>query len=46
MINEHHVLMNKGFLLQYDGLLLLIVIAVGWHLVFQLYKKSGKIKGF
>ena len=46
MINEHHVLMNKGFLLKYDGLLLLIVIALGWHLVFQLYKKAGKIKGF
>ena len=24
----------------------LIMVAVGWHLVFQLYKKSAKIKGF
>jgi len=46
MINEHTAVVNKGFLLNCDGLLLLIFIAIGWHLVFQLYKKSGKIKGF
>ena len=46
MINEHTVNANKGFLANCEGLLLLIVIALGWHIVFQLYKKSGKIKGF
>ena len=46
MINEHTLTANKGFLSNYEGLLLLIVIALGWHIVFQLYKKSGKIKGF
>jgi uncharacterized membrane protein len=25
---------------------LLLFIALGWHMVFQLYKKSGKVKGF
>jgi len=46
MINEHTALANKGFFLKCEGLLLLVVIAIGWHIVFQLYKKSGKIKGF
>ena len=46
MINEHTHSLNKGFLLNYEGLLLLIVIALGWHIAFQLYKKSAKIKGF
>ena len=45
MINEHTVHLS-GKLFDCTGLILLIVIAVGWHLVFQLYKKSGKIKGF
>ena len=46
MINEHTHHANKGFLSNYEGLLLLIVIALGWHIAFQLYNKSGKIKGF
>jgi len=46
MINEHTATVNNGFLLNYEGLLLLVVIAVGWHIVFQMYKKSAKIKGF
>ena len=46
MINEHTATVNKGFMLNYEGLLLLVVIAVGWHIVFQMYKKSAKIKGF
>jgi uncharacterized membrane protein len=45
MINQHTVVFS-GKLFDCNGLVLLIVIAVGWHLVFQLYKKSGKIKGF
>ena len=43
MINQHTVVFSgKGFV----GLTLLVVIALGWHIVFQLYKKSGKIQGF
>ena len=45
MINQHTVVFN-GKLFDCSGLILLIVIALGWHLVFQLYKKSGKIQGF
>ena len=44
MINQHTTsFMNK---LSWDGAVLLIVIVLGWHIVFQLYKKSGKIQGF
>jgi len=25
---------------------LMIMVALGWHIVWQLYKKSGTIKGF
>ena len=45
MINQHTVVYN-GKLFDINGLVLLVVIALGWHIVFQLYKKSGKIKGF
>ena len=45
MINRHTVVFS-GKLFDCSGLVLLIVIALGWHLVFQLYKKSAKIKGF
>ena len=39
MINQHTVVFS-GKLFDCSGLVLLIVIALGWHLVFQLYKKS------
>ena len=45
MINEHTVTMN-GKLFDINGLVLLLIIVVGWHIVFQFYKKSGKVKGF
>ena len=45
MINQHHVTWNGMFGISGE-VWLLIMIAVGWHLVFQLYKKSAKIKGF
>ena len=45
MINQHTVVFS-GKLFSVPGLVLLVMIALGWHLVFQLYKKSGKIKGF
>jgi len=43
MINEHTV----GVSHYLDGYgVLLVMIVLGWHLVWQLYKKSGTIKGF
>jgi hypothetical protein len=24
----------------------LVVIVIGWHIIFQFYKKSGKVEGF
>ena len=45
MINQHTVVFN-GKLFDCSGLVLLIIIALGWHIVFQLYKKSGKVSGF
>ena len=47
MINQH-TFQYSGILgdAKYDPLFLMIIIALGWHIVFQLYKKSGKIKGF
>ena len=45
MINEHTVIMS-GKLFDINGLVLLLIIVIGWHIVFQFYKKSGKVKGF
>ena len=45
MINQHTTVFS-GKLFDCSGLILLVVIAVGWHIVFQLYKKSAKITGF
>lgn len=43
MINSH----TTGFNVGYIGLtVFLIVVLVGWHLVYQFYKRSGKLKGF
>ena len=45
MSNQHHVTWDGMFNL--NGIIwLLIIVAVGWHLVFQLYKRSTKVKGF
>ena len=41
-----HTTGYEGLLFQCKGMVLLVVIALGWHIVFQLYKKSGKIQGF
>lgn len=43
MINEHTVGVSH-YLNGYG--VLLIMIALGWHIVWHLYKKSGTIKGF
>ena len=45
MINEHTAVFS-GKLCGCTGLVLAIVIPLGWHIVFQLYKKSAKIEGF
>ena len=45
MSNQHHVTWDGMFNL--NGIIwLLIIVALGWHLVFQLYKRSTKVKGF
>jgi len=49
MINEHTTPFtggNYGISESTNWLVLMVVIALGWHIVFQLYKKSGKISGF
>ena len=48
MINEHHVLLAGGNFGVTDGtnwVPLMVMVALGWHVVWQLYKKSGKIQG-
>ena len=45
MINEHTAVMS-GKLFNINGLVLLVIIALGWHIVFQFYKKGSKIQGF
>jgi uncharacterized membrane protein len=37
---------NLGIPSQYYGIFWLLLIIVAWHIVFQLYKKSGKVQGF
>jgi len=49
MINEHTNVFaggNFGITDSTNWLVLLFVVALGWHVVFQLYKKSASIKGF
>ena len=45
MINEHTTVFS-GKLCGCTGLVLAIVIILGWHIVFQLYKISAKVEGF
>jgi uncharacterized membrane protein len=37
---------NLGIPSNYFWIFLLVIIAAGWHIVFQCYKKSGKVQGF
>ena len=49
MINQHTTYFsggNLGIPSEYAWLVLLAVVALGWHIVWQLYKKSGQVKGF
>jgi len=43
MINEHTVGVSH-YLNGYG--VLLVMVAIGWHIVFQIYKKSAKVQGF
>lgn len=49
MINEHTVAFsggNFGIAGEYSFVVLLAVIALGWHIVWHCYKKAPKVKGF
>jgi len=48
MHNQHHVTAPTalGIPAEFSWVLPMVMVIVGWHLVFQLYKKSGTIKGF
>ena len=48
MIDQHTVTTGTslGIPSAYGFVLFLLVTLVGWHLVFQLYKLAGKVKGF
>jgi len=45
MINQHHVTWPGMFGISGE-VWILVMVALGWHLVFQLYKKSAKVQGF
>ena len=49
MINQHTTYFsggNLGIPSDYAWLVLLVIVALGWHIVWQLYKKSGQVQGF
>ena len=48
MVNQHHVTVPTAVGLpgDYSFVLLLIVILLGWHIIWHCYRKSGKVKGF
>ena len=48
MHNQHHVTAptTLGIPSEYSWILLMVMVIIGWHVVFQLYKKSAKVAGF
>jgi uncharacterized membrane protein len=47
MIGQHTVYFAGGNLGIPNGwVFMLVIVVIGWHLVFQCYKKSGKVQGF
>ena len=49
MINQHTTHFsggNLGINESTNWLVLMVMVALGWHIVFQLYKKAAKIEGF
>jgi len=45
MMNQHSVVFNNIFGLP-SGIELMIIIALGWHIIFQCYKIGAKVEGF
>ena len=45
MINQHTTVCSNIFGL-HSGVELMLIIAIGWHIVFQLYKRAEKVEGF
>jgi len=49
MINQHTTYFsggNLGIPYEWSFVVFLVVTLVGWHVVWQLYKRAGKVKGF
>lgn len=46
MMNQHTVTVTFGLPGRYAFVVLLGVILLSWHIVWQLYKKASKVKGF
>jgi uncharacterized membrane protein len=49
MVNQHTTMFSGGgygIPGEWAFVVFLVVILVGWHLVWQLYKRAGKVKGF
>ena len=49
MINQHTTALaggNFGITSSTNWLVLMLIVALGWHIVFQIYKKSAKVEGF
>ena len=48
MHNQHHVTAPTalGIPSEFSWLLPMVIVVLGWHIVWQLYKKSATIKGF
>ena len=49
MINNHTTAFaggNLGIPREYSFVVFLVVVLVGWHVVWQFYKKAGKVPGF
>ncbi len=49
MINQHTTVFaggNYGITESTNWLVLMVIVALGWHIVFQLYKKAASIEGF
>ena len=48
MHNQHHVTAPTifGIPSEFSWVLLMAMVVLGWHIVWQLYKKAGSIKGF
>ena len=49
MIGQHTTFFfggNWGIPSDYYWVFWLLIIIVGWHIIFQCYKKAGKVQGF